>query len=496
MLLKKPTSEGALIFLFFILLLAGGLYSFKDYGIPWDEPIQRQIGIDTWNYLDKTDTKLLSSVERYHGSNFELLLLIPEKVFGWEDTRSIYLSRHLLTFLTFYVGVFFFYLLCKKSFGNRLLGLAGAAMLTVSPRIFADSFYNSKDIPVMVMFIICCYTLSNLLEKPTIKNAVIHAFATAFAIDIRVIGIIIPCISGLQFFLLWLSSPEKRKDAIKVGGAYLAAAVIFTIAMWPVLWKSPVSGFTKAFNQMSRYPQETTMYFFGQKINSLRIPWYYTPGWILVSTPPMYLFLFVSGLTVVIIQAAKNSKTDLTILLWLAVPLASVVFFKSVLYDSWRQMFFVYPPIVYLAVKGLSWQPKILKIFAALLLAGQIGSTSIFMVKNHPYQYMYLNMFATQRFEGDYWGLSYKQSLEYLLKKDVRPKITVQTSNLPGKNNLMILTSSQKGRLTLSRKPEGQEYFVTSYRTDAPQPPQNYRLIYKKVVNGNPVSGIYKQVKE
>ncbi|GAJ22942.1 unnamed protein product, partial [marine sediment metagenome] len=65
------------------------------------------------------------------------------------------------------------------------------------------------------------------------------------------------------------------------------------------------------------------------------------------------------------------------------------------------------------------------------------------MIKNHPHQNVYFNFFAgkniKERFELDYWGLSYKQALEYVLENDSSEIINIQVSQHPGVYNQFIL---------------------------------------------------------
>ena len=51
------------------------------------------------------------------------------------------------------------------------------------------------------------------------------------------------------------------------------------------------------------------------------------------------------------------------------------------------------------------------------------------MYKNHPFQMVYFNSIAGKnlqdKFEHDYWGLSNKNAIKYILKKDTREVIKI-----------------------------------------------------------------------
>jgi hypothetical protein len=81
--------------IFFGVLLALGLGIFRDYGISWDESIQRAYGGMVYNYITTGDQEVLSDRHRHYGAVFQVLLYSLEKSLGLEDSRQIYLMRHL-----------------------------------------------------------------------------------------------------------------------------------------------------------------------------------------------------------------------------------------------------------------------------------------------------------------------------------------------------------------------------------------------------------------
>ena len=160
---------------FFLVFLALGVSIYKDYGISWDEPVQRRYGHAVFDYLKLGSPDLSEDPERYYGPIVELGLVCAEHLLGLEDVQSVYFLRHSMTFSLFSVGVFFFFMLCRSLFGSWKLGLLGALCLILSPRIFAHAFFNSKDIPFMVLFIISGWTLLVFLDRKTLPTALGHA---------------------------------------------------------------------------------------------------------------------------------------------------------------------------------------------------------------------------------------------------------------------------------------------------------------------------------
>ena len=73
--------------------------------------------------------------------------------------------RHLYTFLLFFAGCIFFFLLARMLTGSTAAACVGTAMFILSPRILADSMYNIKDIPFLSIFIVNLYVGLRFLAK-------------------------------------------------------------------------------------------------------------------------------------------------------------------------------------------------------------------------------------------------------------------------------------------------------------------------------------------
>ena len=167
----KDFSKTNYHYLFFIVLFFFQLFIVNDYGFSHDEELSRLNGLVSYNYiLEKfnfntiylhSDTpKLENYIDRTYGVIFELLLVIIEKALNLDNSKLIYLTRHYLTSFTFFIGCIFFYLTLRKFFSKKI-SLLGTLIFLSHPRIFAHSFYNSKDIVFLVFFCISNFFLIN-----------------------------------------------------------------------------------------------------------------------------------------------------------------------------------------------------------------------------------------------------------------------------------------------------------------------------------------------
>ena len=491
--LHRRADSKIAVTLFFATFLFVGLWVCEDYGISWDEPASRLNGLHSFNYVFEGNNALLTYEDRDYGVAFEMPLYIIEKALHLEDPRDIYLMRHLCTFLMFYAGVFFFYLLGKFHFGSWKIGLLGALFLVLSPRIFAHSFYNSKDLVLLSAFVIAAYTLFRFLAEKTLLRAALHALSCALLINTRIIGVLVPFLTFLSVGLEVLKPavPEDRRRAIKSFSAYLVLLVPLTVLFWPFLWDDPLGKFIQVFENMSRFKWRGTVLYLGEYIKATELPWHYFPVWLIITTPLFYTFAFLAGLLSTAWSMGKNPpcffrdsrRNDLLLLLWFFLPPLAVIVQQSVLYDSWRHLFFIYPAFLLLSLRGLSALSELCRAKlrgqvsriapSALILVALFSllDTAHFMVQNHPHQNVFFNFLAggdpaavKDRFELDYWGLSYRQALEYILENDPGKEVAISVANHPGVYNALILPLAERSRLKYVTKSHEATYFLSNFR--------------------------------
>jgi len=497
-----------IVVLFFIVYFFMGISIFKDYGISWDEETNRANGVFSAVYINKKLGNIISTKnfipdinaipnlsewkDKDYGVFFELILIASEFILSLDDSRDIFLMRHFLTFFMFWISIIFYYLLVKQRFKDWKMGLLGCLFLTLSPRIFADSFYNSKDIVLLSFAIINTFTLINFLKYKTFLSAFLHAISSALLINTRIVGIYIPCITflfiGIEIFRYKSPNSYYIRKIITILITYLLLLISFSYMFWPYLWENPVHNFIQVFINMSKFRWHNSVLFEGAFIKTTELPWYYIPLWIIITTPVLYILLFLSGILYILpnflkhpLQIFRNEdeKSDIIFLLLFFSPLFAVIFLKSVLYDGWRQMYFIYPPFLLVALIGFSCLIKQAKLklkkdyyntFIFVITAitiYSICSTSFFMIKYHPHQNVYFNFIAgkdiSKKFELDYWGLSYKQGLEYILNIDKNKIININAETPCGERNVGILNKRDRERINFVSI-ENATYFISNYR--------------------------------
>jgi len=472
--------------LVFATSLVLGCVVFGDYGIAWDEPLQRDIGQQSFNYLFKGDKTLNKFKDRDYGVAVELPLLFLEQTYLSHDTRDIYRMRHLTVYLFFLLSAFAFYLLIWILYRNRPLAVCGYLMLLLSPRIYAQSFFNSKDIPFMCMFILCFLLFAIAFRDKKLWHFVLFGILSGLLINMRIMGIVIPSMVTVLVLIDMIRGPYRKKMLINYA-VYLVLTIIVTIVSWPWLWQDPVGHFSLAFSNMSKFRWYNNVLVNGDFVRSYAISWKYLPQWFGLTTPILYLLLGIIGFIFLAVRffskpfdfiGQTKARNQLIYLACFVGPVVAVIILHSVLYDGWRQMYFIYPAFLLLAIYGLSSILRarfsygdLPKVIILILLITSFVGTGFTMIKSHPFEDVYFNILLSKKdnylrrtFELDYWGICYKQAEEYILAHDKSPVVNLMFANYPGINNLLILKPEERNRIRYVNSEDQADYFITNYR--------------------------------
>lgn len=485
---------------FFSLLLCVGLWLYKDYGISADEPNNHLNGLVQIKYVAQLIAPAL--VERQasasqipnirafadadHGPAFEIPLALLSLVFTHGDARAFYWLRHLCTFLLFVAGTYALYRLVTWRLQSWRWGLLAATLLILSPRFFGEAFYNGKDIVFLALFTISVFSLLHLALRPNVPRTLLHAFSTACAVDVRVHGVLLVLLS----LLLLVGAVGLNGRFWRIAGLYVGATCGLVVLGWPYLWAHSSTELWQAAARASHYPWQGAVLYLGHvyRLPAERLPWHYVVGWIAVTTPIFYTVAALAGVGLNIYTLLNRRAFslqryfDLVVLLWLIGPLGFVIVRHSSVYNGWRHLYFVYPAFLLLATRTIYvvWaaargQSNFRLLARLCLLTGALeaGHTLWYLITAHPFQYTYFSFLppqkAEQLFEIDYWGLSYRQGLQWIVDHDPSPQITISGNAGYIDHNLLLLDPAQRARLHYIGNPRDAEgptdarYFLSAY---------------------------------
>ena len=381
-----------------------------------------------------------------------------------------------------------FYKICQIRFENWYISLIGVLIIFLSPRILANSFYDPKDIPFLSILIFSLHFGLVFFNKLNFKNMIYFAIFNAFVISgVRIYGIISPLlvISSILIYN-FLNKESFKKELIFV--LYLILfTLFFSIIIKPTLWENPLSNFISSFKYLSEFGEVWIIpnLFFGEIVSAKDVPWYYSIVWISITTPIFYLILFIIGILIYLknlfqyfIKNFSNKKFyfDTIFFSIIIIPLIGSIILRESSFNSWRHLYFIYPYFVIFCLIAINLIMDFLKknslslYFNYLIIIILVINLS-WIIKNHPFQYSYFNILAgknlNQKFDIDYWGLSFKQNLEYILDNDERKKITIVSNSINKpihfKNSLSKIN---RKRFIFDQKNPNPDYIITNFFLD------------------------------
>ena len=412
-----------------------------DYGIYIDERLVRETGHAALGYILGDEDSALGEDDfnRFFGVAFEIPLAAIERALGLEDSRSIYLSRHLLGHALFLAGGFFCWLLAYRIFGNHAIALIAMSLFLLHPRIYAHSFFNTKDPPFACLFMASLYLIHRAFRRDGVWAFALCGAGVGLLTNIRIIGVMLfaAVIGMLALDLVHaLRRGAGARRVLANGAAFALAAALTLYATFPFLWDNPL-GLIEGLRTLARHPVEIPSLFRGEYVQLPNVPWDFIPVWMLITTPPVALVLALAGAgrAVYLIAARWRGATANSperfwalVAACLILPIAAVIALNSNLYSDWRQMHFLYAPVCLLAALGLRSAVSLLPkrewrfgVYAATVAALLIVVFQ--MARLHPYQNEYFNILVNraepgalgERYEMDYGGVSRREAVEFLL---------------------------------------------------------------------------------
>ena len=437
------------------LFAVAGVAILDNYGVSVDEIAQRRTATAVADYALDVSEDPPDGHDRYYGVVFEMPLLMAESALGLQDSRHIYLMRHLITHLFFIAGGFFCGMLAYRIIGSRWIALLAMLMFLLHPRLYSHSFFNTKDIPFAVMLVIALYLTHRAFRKDALGAFLLCGIGVGLAINLRVFGLmLLPMILAMRALDLWQASVRaERKRILASAGIFAAAAVATVYIVHPYYWENPLR-FIEGLRVLSQHPTHLKNLFMGEFYMSYAVPWNFIPVWFAITAPPVTLLLGAIGCAAVCWQAItrplralidRETRFRVILLGCFVTPIVVAIALQSSIYSGWRQMYFLWAPFCLLAAVGLHYVTNIrigggyLESWSAVTRMGSrirlplsygvagVGliTTLTAMAALHPYEHLYFNALVdtktpgalAKRYHLDYWRMSYSEAYRHLLAR-------------------------------------------------------------------------------
>lgn len=291
----------------------------------------------------------------------------------------------------------------------------------VKPEVYAQRYFVLFLWARSIFFLVTAAALAWSWRKAQFALRLLLSVAPAaiflgVATSIRVLGPFAALM--VAGYAVW----KQRNHAVVPLAIYAAVAAVAMYLTWPYLWPNPLGHLVESVRVMSEYPWRGQVLFAGTLYASTDIPRSYLPVLMGIQFTEPVWFLFAIGLGIAVYESIRRNATSRVLLLlslvWFILPLAGFVVTRSPLYDNFRQVFFILPPVFLLG--GLALQKIRQPVLQAALIGLLVLPGILDGVHLHPYEYIYYNRFiggvhgAFRKYELDYWGTSYREAAAYL----------------------------------------------------------------------------------
>jgi Dolichyl-phosphate-mannose-protein mannosyltransferase len=428
------------------LVLTGVIaaFTFRDYGLGWDDYTHAQYGDLLVSLYSSgfTDKRALSFVNLYmYGGGFDLIATVCAKILPFD----LFETRRLVGAAVGLVGLFVTWRLGRR-LGGPFAGLIALALLASCPLYYGHMFMNAKDTPFAVAMVIALLGIVRAFEdypRATPATIALCGVGIGLAIGSRVMGgfALVNTLLPLLLILLLRSRQGGFKSALSewasflipfIPGAILACLVMGLV--WPWSVTSPLNPFRAVEYFSNFFERPWRELFDGQLILVPDMPRSYVPTLFALTLPELMLVLGFCGTVGAIVAVARGERGSpgasagrraalLAVVLAALLPILVTAAARPAMYNGIRHFVFLTPPFAVLGGLAGTWIAQRLRFYglpgiaatAVVLIAG-LASPVIDMVRLHPYEYTDFNHIAggvagaRPRYMLDYWGLSIRQA--------------------------------------------------------------------------------------
>lgn len=432
------------LILLVLLNLIIGLMILPGFGESIDELSQHSYGertIQAVSSLIETGTWPAYFVQEEpqqgsHGPAFIMTVLLLRNLFLPEGTPIAKLHfSHFLYFVAFQIGIVSIFFLARRWMSD-MAAFGTALLFNTQPLLLGHAFMNPKDV-VFMSFLTTSAALGLWMidrsgESTTgtvrsLEDSIRGFFGQFLHGDVWLAGLVLGFTSAIRIaaplvglVVLAYVLLSRKWGALPRFFAYGFIAFCCMIILWPYLWPDPVGRLIGSLLHSANYPDTHVTLFRGALYDSNDIPIYYLPVLLLIQLTETTLLLTLAGALLL----WKKIRWDLValILIWFVLPALAIVLLRVNLYDNFRQVFFILPPVFLIAGLGLDWllswirQPAAgLLLLFLMVLPGLYANVTLY-----PYQYVYYNQLAGgvrgayRVFELDYWHIAYGEAQMYI----------------------------------------------------------------------------------
>lgn len=466
-------------------------------------------------------TDIAYSVERDHG----VAVYYPVFWIFFIDQVSPFIGNiiwHVYIYFIVFCGILALYGLLREMFCNSEISAMVTSMFFFTPRMFAESHYNNKDMVLLSLTLCIFYCGWKLWRKMSWRYLIGFSLAGSLAANMKIIGIFIWGIIGLYIFCAMLYNHQMNGEVLKKALACIIITTVLYIFVSPACWTGLGEFIQYLFESANNFRWNDYILFAGNMYNKniTGMPRTYLPVMILLSVPTGILLVALIGfgyiLFLMIRKPSRFFETagyTCTAILSGMIPLCYAVLTRTPVYNGWRHFYFCYGAILIMAAYGIFFCINMIRMHSRLrwvrpVLWGYVLLLAGGILINHPYEYGYYNFLAGRQIENtyelDYWDMSFKQAYEVILNDIPEGNVTVGTISNPSlwglEAQLYAIRGKNRMRITLCSDWRDAEYLIINpmyaymYGSgDYAWVKENYRQVDTLTSYGNVICEIYRR---
>lgn len=381
------------------------LLTADDYGITWDEKVQREYGLLAWRYFvtagKNTDCNHYLNLRWYTPALETGMHAVSELVEPFllpnfpTEAAAEYYVRHVINSMvgvsTLFATALIAYeaAVASRQLDQCWLPAAAAIILSTTPRFYGHFFANTKDIPFAAGFTWSVYAILRslrIVRQRVSRNtdqtlrakqvfplgmSGVAGLALGLTTSLRAAGLlVVPVVSvsvaGTIIVGYRALAPSQRRVGIILwaGGRWLVVCLVSIwmgmVLLWPAAHAKPLTHPVNTLMESVNFSTVVRMRFEGADVWSDKLPRHYYLRLFAITTPLVTVGTGAIGLAnslrkVACWLASTDSQhyddvsVQLVLALWVLVPFAVFIIHPLNVYDGIRHFLFVLPPIAILA---------------------------------------------------------------------------------------------------------------------------------------------------
>jgi len=300
--------DGLIIALVLGAFLAQSLYTMRQVGPCWDEPVYFHSAKNYYHWFANLGNPAALSRE-VRRQVFGMALMTDcnptlPKLLGtvtyalFKNAMGKFYAYRLYSPVLFGLLLALIYYRAQKSWG-RFAALCATLSVGLLPRLFTDAHIGATETALCFFWF-----LTVLLFEASFRNRKLIPLAGVsfgLAMSVKFTGFLLPIP-----LLLWAAVFERSRMFRPALGLFLIGPVVFFL-LEPSMWDQPISGL-RQFLEFSLHREHKVVVatLFLGKYYDFSAPWYYSPFMVLVTTPAIVLLGFGLG----ILRSAFSKLSD------------------------------------------------------------------------------------------------------------------------------------------------------------------------------------------